>query len=225
MTVLLLLATFAVFLTIDYIRDRKRIAQLTTQPVPEVVAVPKLRPNFVSGFDLRENLQYHPGHTWALQESPTLVRVGLDDFAARLAGKIDSIILPKPGVWIRQGQKFLTVLKDGNKVELVSPIEGEVTGVNEAAMKDTTLPSRDPYGQGWLMTVLSPDAQTSFRNLLSGNLARQWMAEAASRLRAKIPAMAMAGAFAQDGGIAVDDLAAFLPGQTWIELAHEFFLI
>ena len=223
MAVLLVLITFVIFLTIDYIRNRNRVVEPAMLPEPEVVPAPRLQPSYVSGFELPGNLRYHLGHTWALQESPTLARVGLDDFAARLIGKCDSVVLPKRGQWVRQGEKLLTVIRDGNKAELVSPIEGEVTNVNEAVGKDTSLPCRDPYGQGWLVSVMSPDVRTSFRNLLSGKLARQWMAEAASRLRVKVPALA--GALAQDGGLALKDLTSVIPNQSWSELTHEFFLL
>jgi hypothetical protein len=49
--------------------------------------VPRLQPGVVTGFALPDNLQYHPGHTWALAESPNLVRVGIDDFGARLVAR------------------------------------------------------------------------------------------------------------------------------------------
>jgi glycine cleavage system H protein len=221
MTVLLILATFAIFLTIDYIRKGMRVPQPAAVE-PEAASMPRLMPSYVAGFELPENRRYHPGHTWAVQESPALVRVGLDDFAARLAGKIDSIVLPKRGQWIRQGQKFATILRDGSKAELVSPIEGEVTGVNNELTGDSSLACKDPYGKGWLISVFSPDAPTNFRNLLGGDVARRWMAEAASRLHARMPAMA--GAVAQDGGLAVHDLTAELPGQKWSEITSEFFL-
>jgi glycine cleavage system H protein len=222
MTALLVLATVVVFLTIDYVRSRKRGVVPMVARERHVVR-PKLQPAIVGGFEVRENLRYHPGHTWALAESPTLVRVGLDDFAARLIGKIEEITLPKRGQWIRQGQKMVTVLRDGSKAELVSPIEGEISGVNEAVLADKALPGRDPYGEGWLLTVQAPDAKTSFRNLLSGPLARRWMEEAASRLRIRMPALA--GAVAQDGGVAINDVTAHLPDQLWSELAREFFLM
>ena len=223
MTALLVLLTCAVFLTIDYVRSRKRGKAPVVAREPKPAALPKLVPAFVGGFEVPENLRYHPGHTWALAESPSLVRVGLDDFAARLLGKIEEITLPKRGQWIRQGQKIVTVLRGGSKAELVSPIEGEVANVNEAALADKSLAARDPYGEGWLLTVQSPDAKTSFRNLLGGSVARKWMEEAASRLRMRMPVLA--GAVAQDGGVAVDDIAAHLPDEAWSELAKEFFLM
>jgi hypothetical protein len=70
--------------------------------------------------------------------------------------------------------------------------------------------------------VQAPDSKTNFRNLLGGSLARWWTEESALRLQKKMPAFA--GALAQDGGVAVDDLAAHLPDQEWAALTKEFFL-
>jgi len=222
MTVILVLATIALFLTIDYMRNRKRAIVTSPQPVRVSAAPSNPRSTVVSGFALPDNLRYHPGHTWALQESPTLVRAGLDDFGAKLIGTCETVLLPKRGRWIRQGQKLATVYREGQRADLVSPIEGEITDVNEALANDPGLVCREPYGGGWLVAVMSPDAQTNFRNLLGGDVARRWIAEAASRLRAKMPIPA--GAVAQDGGTAVADLSAHLSGQDWTELTREFFL-
>jgi glycine cleavage system H lipoate-binding protein len=212
---------FAIFLTIDYFMKKNKVAvhELETAMVPTAAQV---LPTYVAGFDLPNNRNYHQGHTWALQESPTLVRVGLDDFGARLAGKIDGIVLPKRGQWLRQGQKFATLLRDGQKVDLVSPVEGEVTNVNDALLLDSSLTNADPYGKGWFVSVVSPDLQTNFRNLLNGTLARKWMAEAASRLQLRMPSLA--GAVAQDGGVAVHDLTVQMPTEKWGEITREFFL-
>ena len=75
------------------------------------------------------------------------------------------------------------------------------------------------------MTVNAPDAKTSFKNLLGGALARWWTEESASRLQRRIPAeMAFAGALAQDGGEAINDVSAQIPKQEWAPIAKEFFL-
>ncbi len=224
MTVLLVLFFFATFLLIDYIRTRQAIVQPALQAAAaQQDTAPRLKPALVGGFEVPANLRYHPGHTWALSESPTLVRVGMDDFASKLAGKVESITLPQRGQWIRQGSKVCTVHRDGCAVDLVSPIEGSVSDINEAIMRDPKLALRDPYGEGWLVTVQAPDAKTSFRNLLGGPLACWWTEESASRLQRRMP-MAMAGALAQDGGVAMSDLSAHIPDQEWLPLAKEFFL-
>ena len=223
MTVLLVLFFFATFLLIDYFRTRHAIVQPELQVAPAKYAeAPRLRPAVVGGFEVPENLRYHPGHTWALSESPNLVRVGMDDFASKLTGTVESITLPQRGQWIRQGQKMCTLYRDDYAVDMVSPIEGSVSDINQALMKDPKLALRDPYGEGWLVTVQAPDAKTSFKNLFGGPLARWWTEESASRLQRRVP-MAL-GALAQDGGVAMDDITTQIPDQEWLPLAKEFFL-
>src|SRR5579864_6675266 len=223
MTVIMVLLTFAIFLSIDYVRGHKQ--QLSNQSDAQPSRRPSVSqvvPAFVAGFEVPENVRYHAGHTWALAESRELVRVGMDDFASKLIGKIESITLPQRGRWVRQGQKLWTIFRDGGSVDMVSPIEGTITDVNEAVAKNPELACKDPYGEGWLVTVQAPDSKLNFRNLLSGTLARLWTEAAAMQLRNKMPAFA--GALAQDGGVAVDDLTAQLPDEDWATLTREFFL-
>src|SRR5246500_5746578 len=158
MTVIMVLATFAIFLLIDYVRSQKQVVkQPAVQPVIRE-APSHVVPAMVAGFQVPENVRYHSGHTWALSESRELVRVGIDDFASKLVGKIESIALPQRGRWVRQGQKIWTIFRDGKSVDMVSPIEGTVTDVNEAVVKRSELARKDPYGEGWLVTVSAPDS-------------------------------------------------------------------
>ena len=222
MVVILVLMTFGIFLLIDWARTPK----LAKQPVLQTIsreAEPRVAPAMVAGFEVPENVRYHAGHTWAQSENRDLVRVGMDDFASKLIGKIESIALPQRGRWVRQGQKIWTIFRDGKSVDMVSPIEGTVTDINEAVMTDPDLARKDPYGEGWLVTVQAPDAKINFRNLLGGALARLWTEESALRLRKRMP-MAMAAALAQDGGVAVDDITVHLPDVDWALLTKEFFL-
>jgi len=222
MTVILVLLTFATFLLIDHFFSQKKVV---TQPVLMAAkreAVAPRVPSLVGGFKVPENLRFHPGHTWALSESPSLVRVGVDDFASKLIGKVERIVLPQRGQWIRQGQKIATIVRDGVAVDMVSPIEGSIADVNDTVARDPKLASKDPYGDGWLVTVQSPDAKTNFRNLLGGAMARWWTEESAGRLQRKMPMLA--GALAQDGGVAVENLTDQIPNQEWAAIAKEFFL-
>jgi glycine cleavage system H protein len=230
MTVLLVLATVVAFLLIDHFYSRHaevREAPAERKPAPleapaADIAAPRLQPALVNGFQVPQNLRYHPGHTWALSESPTLVRVGMDDFAARLMGQVSSVTLPQRGQWIRQGQKVWSLRRDGTTVDMLSPIEGSVTDVNEAVLQQPDLARTDPYGEGWLLKVESPDAKTNFRNLLGGSLARWWTEEAAMRLQRRMPGVL--DAVAQDGGVAIDSITSHLPDQEWAEVVRDFFL-
>jgi glycine cleavage system H protein len=225
MVPLLVLGTFLTFILLDWLLSRNRVK--VAQPLAAVVEparalAPKLNPEHVDGFLVPEKLAYHPGHAWLMHERRNLVRVGADEFAAALVGPVEKIELPKPGQWIRQGQKAWSFFRDGEKTEMVSPTEGEIVEINQELVKDPSLLRRDPYGRGWVATVHVPDEESTNRNLVPTGLVRNWMREAVSRLYAKQPQLA--GAVAADGGRPSEDLLAGLPDSNWKEVTGEFFL-
>ena len=219
MTVLLVLLTFLTFIVIDYLLSRKKaLATVRVANSAEAVAAS----DYVEGFLVPENLRYHAGHSWLHRERMHVVKVGMDEFSAALAGKVDSIELPKPGHWIRQGQKAWTLHRGEEKTDMVSPIEGEVVEINPALAQDPSLVRRDPYGEGWLMSVFVPDEESTGRNLLPKELVKGWMRQTVERLYARQPELA--GAVAADGGRPAEDLFAAFPGESWTKMTSEFFL-
>jgi glycine cleavage system H lipoate-binding protein len=217
MTVLFVLATFSLFILLDWLLSRGEVP--VVKPVEAATAESG---DYVDGFLVPNRMQYHPGHAWVVRERKNLIRVGIDDFAARLAGAVDKIELPKPGTWIRQGQKAWSLFRGGEVAAMVSPTEGEVVEINPDVLKDPSLVRRDPYGQGWLMTVHVPDEEGTMRNLVPRNLVPAWMRDAVERLYSYQPELA--GAVAADAGEPVEDIAAALPNVKWSELTSEFFL-
>jgi glycine cleavage system H lipoate-binding protein len=221
MTVLLVLATFLVFIVLDYALNRRRAVATVSVERSQAVPAP-VGGEYVNGFLVPENLSYHSGHSWLVRERKNVMRVGADEFAAALAGKVEKIELPKPGQWIRQGQKMLTLLRNGERVDMVSPTEGEVLQVNPEVVNDPALMRRDPYGKGWLLSIHVPDEENTGRNLLPKMLVREWMSEAVERLYSRQPQLA--GAVAADGGRPAEDLLGGMPDVNWQRTAAEFFL-
>jgi glycine cleavage system H lipoate-binding protein len=221
MTVILVLVTFLVFILLDYVLSRRKAAAVSPVEAPQAAA-PEPEMGFVDGFLVPERLAYHAGHTWAVRERRNLVRVGVDEFAAALLGKLEKIEAPKPGQWIRQGQRVWSFFRNGQKTEMVSPTEGEIVEINPEVVKNPALVRRDPYGLGWLALVHVPDEESTTRNLIPAALVRDWMRSAAERLYARQPRLA--GAVAADGGRPAEDLLAGIPELDWKEVTGEFFL-
>ena len=221
MTLILVLLMFGTFIAIDYFRNRHRPPQVAEQKLPQSAPHFSLG-DYVEGFHVPETVRYHAGHGWALRERSRLARVGVDEFGASLLGGVERIELPKPGRWVRQGQKAWTFYRDGEKCQMVSPVEGEVVEVNEEVLKDPSLLRKDPFGSGWLMTVHVPDEESVRRNFLPVHLVKDWIRECAERLFAEQPQLA--GPVMADGGRPIESLTAAMPDSSWKELTKEFFL-
>ncbi|MDR3699837.1 MAG: glycine cleavage system protein H [Candidatus Sulfopaludibacter sp.] len=225
MTVLLVLGTFLVFIVLDYAMNRRKV--IATVPSVSQTAALAGAPEgpgseYVNGFHVPDNLSYHAGHSWLVRERKNVVRVGADEFAVALAGKVEKVELPKPGQWIRQGQKILSFYRHGVKTEMVSPTEGEVLEVNVEVLANPARLREEPYGKGWLVAMHVPDEEATSRNLVPKIMVRDWMRASVERLYAMQPSLA--GAVAADGGRPAEDLLAAFPEADWKAVTGEFFL-
>jgi glycine cleavage system H lipoate-binding protein len=173
-------------------------------------------------FQLPKNIYYHPGHTWVRPEKGSIARVGIDDFAQKLLGKPDSLVLPAVSTHIEQGEVGWRIQSDSKMIDILSPVGGEVVEINEAVLKSPELIEQDPYEKGWLFKVRIPKMKPNLRNLLSGNLAVAWMEDTVRNLREKMTGEL--GMVMQDGGIPVSGFARALAPDGWDEIASEFFL-
>jgi glycine cleavage system H lipoate-binding protein len=173
-------------------------------------------------FHLEEGRFYHQGHTWALPQEDEVVRVGVDDFAQKLVGKVGSIELPRIGASLKQGDTGWALHVAAQDVAMLSPVSGEVLAVNEEVVKDPQLLSEDPYGKGWLLAVRIADMRSDLRNLLSGRLAGAWMRETVDALRERMAGQL--GMVMQDGGDPVQGFAQHLSPDRWEEVAAEFLM-
>jgi glycine cleavage system H protein len=217
-SILFVLLMFLLILTVTYFRTRKDL------PVqPEAWERPKLpRMEREYGFSIPQGYSFHPGHTWVLSEGGENTRVGLDSFAANLLGKVDAIDVLGMNRWVRQGQKLMTIKSGDVRVEMLSPIEGVITSVNRAVIDDPTLATRDPYKDGWIALVKSPDFAINCKNLVQGPMVAPWMQNNVSRLNAMVTE---AGPMlAQDGGQPASGVLSRVAGELRQSLIKEFFL-
>ncbi len=220
MTLLIVAAFFALFITIDYVMARRRLMREVAAGTP--AELPPLEPRWVAGYLMPEGLHYHRGHTWARPIPGGEVVVGLDDFARRLVGSVARLQVPPVGSRLAQGGTGFSVALDGHVANLVSPIDGKVTRLNEEAIRQPTLTTDDPYGRGWILRLRARDLNSNLHNLLSGRLARLWMEDSRQALDLRL--MALSGSVMQDGGEPVAELTRHLSKEDWEQLLREFFL-
>ncbi len=104
------------------------------------------------GNDVPEDRLYTSEHEWLLQEGES-VRVGLTSYAQEELGDIVFVDLPAPGATVDFMGKLGEVESVKVASEIFSPATGEVTSVNQALDDTPELVNKDPYGEGWLVTM------------------------------------------------------------------------
>ena len=135
MSILFVLLTFLLILTVSYLYRREGTVEVVAQPSTSATPrTPRIERQY--GFEVPKGYCFHPGHTWVLDEGRQMARVGIDNFASNLLGKIERVEVVGLNRWVRQGQKLMSVTQDGASVDLLSPIEGVVTSVNPNVLRE-----------------------------------------------------------------------------------------
>jgi glycine cleavage system H protein len=218
MSILLVLLTLLLILAVGHLRKREQASSVAVQAVTRVEAFPQRE----SVLEIPKGYYFHPCHTWVANEGEENARVGLDSFAADLFGTIDHIEVLGLNRWVRQGQRLMTVSRAGISVDLWSPVEGTVKALNEAVLRDPTLVVTDPYRDGWIAVIKSPDIRGNLKNLLHGAILRSWMRNNLVRLTEMVSQFSPA--LAQDGGPPLRGLLTTISLELQNRLVKEFFL-
>ncbi len=221
MSILFVLLTFLVVISITYMMRREE------QPGEARVADPWARMEAPSisrelGFEIPKDFCFHPGHTWVRDEGRQNGRIGMDALATKILGKIDRIEVAGLNRWVRQGQKLMTITREGQTIDLLSPVEGVITSVNHEVVKDPSLVLSDPYNKGWVCVVKSPEMTTNLKNLVRGPLIGPWLHNSVQRMNNL--RMTANPAMAQDGGIPTGDMLSGLDPEAQRRLIQEVFL-
>jgi glycine cleavage system H protein len=216
--IVLMIATFLVIDVVLHLRNQPALAEQARNRVAAAAETPR-----VAGFRIAPDAAYHPGHTWARHTAQGVAQVGLDDFASRLVGKPDRVELPAVGTQVRAGRPMATLQRKGRRIPVVAPVSGIVAAVNRQAQATPEELTADPYGKGWLVEIKSSELSYDFRALMSGEMARRFVDEAAAALHSYFapPEMAMAAA---DGGEPIDGIADQMDDPTWDRVRSRFLL-
>lgn len=234
MVAILVLLTIITFLTIDYLVQRAELrrAAVAGAPVAGARAAPRARAEdrlLVDPGAVPAGVFLSPGHTWVSLQPEGSVRVGADRLPGTLLGRVERVDVLAPGTEVRRGQPIATLVRGDREVELPSPLDGRITGVNAAAAEDPGRLTADPFGGGWLYRLAPAGLAAGLKGLAVAEEARTWMAGELRRLRDFLAGVGNHGrpalATLPDGGLPADGVADDLTDDEWRDLATAFFRI
>ena len=123
----------------------------------------------IGDLEFPEDLYYYKDHHIWLKQEGDKVKVGMDDFGQKIAGKILFVRLRPAGKATKVGKTFGT-LETGKWVgPLKAPIAGTIAEANSALKDNPSLVNDDPYGEGWLLVVEPSSLEADMANLISGS--------------------------------------------------------
>ena len=122
----------------------------------------------VGEFSIPGGVFISEGHCWAAIAQDGTVRVGLDDFAKKLIGRIDDIEFPNLGMSITKGQP-LFIIKQGKKsIQFNSPISGQVAKVNQELGDNLLALDYSTYEKNWICIIDAEKLDTELSQLKIG---------------------------------------------------------
>jgi glycine cleavage system H protein len=99
-----------------------------------------------------DQLRYTPEHEWIAIEGDTAT-IGITDYATQALGDVVYVSLPAVGAAVTAGDPCGEVESTKSVSDLYSPVDGEVTEVNEELNDDPGLINAEPFGVGWMFRV------------------------------------------------------------------------
>ncbi len=177
-------------------------------------------PILVSGYKMADDCYYHEGHTWIRPERGGRVKIGLDDFTAKVFGRAGSFKLPERGASLGQGKKGWMFARNDHKAMVLSPLTGKVFEVNHKAMEHPEMVHQDPYREGWLIILEPFIMKLDQRRLYRGSESVRWLEEESKSL------LQLLGPeyerLAATGGEPIPDLFGHFPEIGWDKLVKTF---
>src|SRR5436190_17565779 len=104
-----------------------------------------------------EDLKYAKSHEW-VRVSGGVATVGITDHAQHELTDIVFLELPETGRKVKAGEACAVVESVKTASDIYSPVSGEITEINPAAVADPALVNSDPYGKGWFYKIKLSDA-------------------------------------------------------------------
>jgi glycine cleavage system H protein len=103
-----------------------------------------------------DDLKYHPEHDWARVDGD-VATLGITWYAQDQLGEVVYFEPPAVGATVAKDSPYAEVESVKAVSDVIAPLSGEITEVNEALKDAPEQINEDPYGEGWLVRVRLSD--------------------------------------------------------------------
>src|SRR5262245_36146401 len=100
------------------------------------------------------DLKYAKSHEW-VRASGESATVGITDHAQHELTDVVFLELPELGRKVKAGEACAVVESVKTASDVYSPVSGEITEINKAAVENPALINSAPYAEGWFYKIKS----------------------------------------------------------------------
>jgi len=125
-------------------------------------------------------------HCWVSIDQDGNAKVGIDDFAKKLLGKIEKIDYPNLGMEIKKEQPLFSLEQGHRSVTFASPVSGSVTKINSNLKENIDSMEVTPYETSWICAIDASSLDDEIKELQIGKSAVSFYQEEIEKYQKKI---------------------------------------
>ena len=202
----------------------------TRSGVKEIAAPvkPQMSAFSLSSVATPAGILYDRSHAWTFMEKNGTVRVGIDDFLQHVTGPITRLVMKFPGEKVHKGEKVLSVIQNGKKLDIQSPVSGTIISRNERLNNDTGVINSSPYDDGWVYAIEPENWEKESRFMILAGKYVEYLKDEFARIRDFLAVMPGASdvryarVVLQDGGEFKEGLLEEFGPEIWEEFQNRF---
>ena len=97
-------------------------------------------------------MKYTEEHEWLKLEGD-IVTVGITEHASQQLGDLVFVELPADGLEIAKDQEIVVIESVKAASDILAPLDGVITAVNNLIVDDPSIVNSDPMGKGWFFKM------------------------------------------------------------------------
>ena len=208
------------FVKYALIRRQDKI-QRQLKPRVHVMGAAETERGLESEFHIPGGVLVSDGHCWASLAEDGTAKIGIDDFARKLLGRVDTIELPEVGMEIESGQRLFSVGQGHRRAHFQAPLSGKVVRVNTSLRADSGSFESMSYGKNWICVLEGQNLDAELPKLKIGNSAVTFFQAEIDRFKDFLQ-KAGSGEAAGPGALCIGAFES-LDDARWDKAVEEFF--
>ncbi|KAB2880427.1 response regulator [bacterium] len=184
--------------------------------------------DFVKGeFSIPGGVFISKNHTWVSMNQEGIAKIGIDDFAKKLIGRVYAIELPNLGMNVKAGQPLFTIKQGNRSITFNSPVSGKVSQINTLLKDNLDALDITPYERNWVCALDTDNLDNEIKSMSIGKSAVAFYQEDIQKFKDLMEDLLKSekreGEYIENGQIYIGQLEK-LNDMNWQKVVAEFFV-